>query len=486
LGEFNWSSQHLDVEVSWRCAMVNKRGQVQAVRAMRGKMWSPGRPSTARREDRVRFWEAIAIGLSSEDAAGEAGVSPAVGSRWFRQAGGMPPLDLAPVSGRYLSFTEREEIAILNAQDVGVREIARRLGRSPSTISRELRRNASTRSNEVTYRASTAQWHAERRASRPKVSKLAANGRLREYVQDRLSGIIARPDGEPVPGPEVRFIGRRHGRRADRRWAKAWSPEQISNRLRVDFPDDESMRISHEAIYQALYIQGRGALKRELVACLRTGRALRVPRARTKQRGKKFVTAEVMISQRPAEADDRAAPGHWEGDLILGLASSAIGTLVERSTRFTMLLWLPRMDGHGHQPRVHNGPPLAGHGAEAVRDAIAETITSLPEQLWRSLTWDQGAEMAQHVQLRIDTGLAVYFCDPHSPWQRGTNENTNGLLRQYFPKGTDLSRHSRGDLDAVALALNTRPRKTLGWKTPAEALDQLLRSPQQGSVATTP
>lgn len=466
--------------------MVNKRGQVQAVRAMRGKMWSPGRPSTARREDRVRFWEAIAIGLSSEDAAGEAGVSPAVGSRWFRQAGGMPPLDLAPVSGRYLSFTEREEIAILNAQDVGVREIARRLGRSPSTISRELRRNASTRSNEVTYRASTAQWHAERRASRPKVSKLAANGRLREYVQDRLSGIIARPDGEPVPGPEVRFIGRRHGRRADRRWAKAWSPEQISNRLRVDFPDDESMRISHEAIYQALYIQGRGALKRELVACLRTGRALRVPRARTKQRGKKFVTAEVMISQRPAEADDRAAPGHWEGDLILGLASSAIGTLVERSTRFTMLLWLPRMDGHGHQPRVHNGPPLAGHGAEAVRDAIAETITSLPEQLWRSLTWDQGAEMAQHVQLRIDTGLAVYFCDPHSPWQRGTNENTNGLLRQYFPKGTDLSRHSRGDLDAVALALNTRPRKTLGWKTPAEALDQLLRSPQQGSVATTP
>jgi IS30 family transposase len=398
----------------------------------------------------------------------------------------MSPLDLAPVSGRYLSFDEREEIAILNAQDVGVCEIARRLARSPSTISRELRRNASTRSNELTYRASTAQWHAERRASRPKVSKLAANDRLREYVQDRLSGIIARPDGELVPGPDVRFIGRRHGRRADRRWAKAWSPEQISNRLRVDFPDDETMRISHEAIYQALYVQGRGALKRELVACLRTGRTLRVPRARADQRGKKFVTPEIMISQRPAEADDRAVPGHWEGDLILGLDSSAIGTLVERSTRFTMLLWLPRMDGHGDEPRVKNGPPLAGHGAEAVRDAITETITTLPEQLRRSLTWDQGAEMAEHAQLRIDTGLPVYFCDPQSPWQRGTNENTNGLLRQYFPKGTDLSRHSRGDLDAVALALNNRPRKTLEWRTPAEALDQLLRSPQQGSVATTP
>jgi IS30 family transposase len=233
------------------------------------------------------------------------------------------------------------------------------------------------------------------------------------------------------------------------------------------------MRISHEAIYQALYIQGRGALRRELTACLRTGRALRVPRARTQGRGKKFVTAEVLISERPAEADDRAVPGHWEGDLILGLDSSAIGTLVERTTRFTMLLHLPRMDGHG-QPRLKNGPALAGHGAEAVRDAIAAAIVTLPEQLRRSLTWDQGAEMAQHAQLRIDAGLAVYFCDPHSPWQRGTNENTNGLLRQYFPKGTDLSKHSIADLDAVALALNTRPRKTLGWKTPAEALDEYL------------
>ena len=246
------------------------------------------------------------------------------------------------------------------------------------------------------------------------------------------------------------------------------------------------MRISHEAIYQALYVQGRGALARELVACLRTGRALRVPRARTRGRGKKFVTPEIMISERPAEAEDRAVPGHWEGDLILGLDSSAIGTLVERTTRFTMLLHLPRMDGHGDEPRVKNGPALAGHGAEAVRDAIAAAITTLPEQLRRSLTWDQGAEMAQHAQLRIDTGLAIYFCDPHSPWQRGTNENTNGLLRQYFPKGTDLARHSRDDLAAVALALNSRPRKTLGWKTPAEALDELLRSAQTRQCCDDP
>ncbi|WP_198947356.1 IS30 family transposase [Cellulosimicrobium sp. KWT-B] len=456
--------------------MTTKHEQQKAIRAMRGKIWSPGRPSTARRENRVRFWEAIACGVSSEDAAAEAGVASAVGTRWFREAGGMPPLMLAPVSGRYLSFAEREEIALLHAQQHGVREIARRVSRAPSTISRELRRNASTRSNELAYRATTAQWHAERRASRPKVAKLAANDRLRAYVQDRLAGMIARPAGELVAGPEVRFIGRRHGRRADRRWAKSWSPEQISHRLRVDFPHDESMRISHEVIYQALYVQGRGALKRELVACLRTGRALRVPRARTRGRGKKFVTPEIMISERPAEAEDRAVPGHWEGDLILGLNRSAIGTLVERTTRFTMLLRLPPMEGHGIEPRVKNGPALAGHGAEAVRDAIAETIMTLPAQLRRSLTWDQGAEMAQHAQLRVDTGLAIYFCDPQSPWQRGTNENTNGLLRQYFPKGTDLSRHSRGDLDAVALALNTRPRKTLEWKTPAETLDQLLRS----------
>jgi IS30 family transposase len=447
-------------------------------------MRSPGRPPVRRDVERA-FWVRIAEGLSSEQAAIACGTSGPVGSRWFREGGGMPSIQLTPLSGRYLCFAEREEIALLRAQDHGVRAIARQLGRSPSTISRELRRNAATRGGRLEYRAGIAQWKAELQARRPKTAKLVTSDRLREYVQDRFAGAVVRPGGELVPGPDVRFIGRRHGRRADRRWAKSWSPEQISNRLKLDYPDDETMRISHEAIYQALFIQGRGALKRELVACLRTGRALRVPRARTQARGKKFVTPQVMITERPADADDRAVPGHWEGDLILGLNKSAIGTLVERTTRFTMLLHLPPMEGHGEQPRVKNGPPLAGHGAEAVRDEIARVIATLPEQLRRSLTWDQGAEMAQHAQLRIDTGLPVYFCDPHSPWQRGTNENTNGLLRQYFPKGTDLHRHSRDDLDAVAHALNTRPRKTLGWRTPAEALDEHLRSAHHGSVATT-
>jgi transposase, IS30 family len=434
-------------------------------------MRSPGRPTVGRREHRTQFWKAIALGLSSEDAAVTTGISPPVGTRWFRDNGGMPPSCLVPLTGRYLSFAEREDIAIWHSQRFGVREIARRCGRSPSTISRELRRNAATRSGGLEYRATAAQWHADRKAKRPKVAKLATHDTLRQYVQERLAGVIAGSDGPTVP----RWKGRRHGRRQDRRWATSWSPEQIANRLVVDFPQDESMRISHEAIYQALYVQGRGALRRELVACLRTGRALRVPRARTRGRGRSFVNAEVLIKERPDEAEDRAVPGHWEGDLIVGLGSSAIGTLVERTTRFTLLLHLPRMDDHG-RPRMKNGPALAGHGAEAVRDAIASTIVTLPQQIRRSLTWDQGAEMAQHAQLRIDTGLSIYFCDPHSPWQRGTNENTNGLLRQYFPKGTDLSRHSRTDLDAVALALNTRPRKTLGWKTPAEVLDNHLCS----------
>jgi IS30 family transposase len=436
-------------------------------------MRSPGRPPVGRLEHRQRFWTAIARGLSSEDAAVVAGVSAAVGVRWFREGGGMATVTLAAPSGRYLSFAEREEIAMLRACGGGVREIARQLGRSPSTISRELRRNAATRSGAFAYRATTAQWHADVRARRPKPAKLAVNAALRGYVQERLSGTVRHPGGLAVDGPQVTWIGRRHGRRADRRWAQSWSPEQIANRLRLDFPDDASMRVSHEAIYQSLYVQGRGALRRELSACLRTGRALRVPRARVRGRGKSFVTDEVMISQRPAEAADRAVPGHWEGDLIIGLGSSAIGTLVERSSRFTMLLHLPPMDGR-EGPRVKNGPALAGHGAEAVRDAIAEAIITLPEQLRRSLTWDQGAEMAQHAQLRIQAGLAVYFCDPKSPWQRGSNENTNGLLRQYFPKGTDLARHGAEDLAAVAAALNTRPRKTLGWRTPAEMLDEYL------------
>jgi IS30 family transposase len=442
-------------------------------RAARASMRSPGRPPVARREDRQRFWAAIAAGLSSEEAGVAGGVSPAVGVRWFREGGGMPSVTQVALSGRYLSFDEREEIALLRARGCGVRETARLVGRAASTVSRELRRNAATRSGGLEYRATTAQWHADRRGRRPKVAKLVVNAVLRRYVQDRLAGVVRRPDGIAVDGPDVRWVGRRHGRRKDRRWAHSWSPEQIAGRLRLDFPDDESMRISHEAIYQSLYVQGRGALRRELTACLRTGRALRVPRARTRGRGKNFVTDEILISERPAEAEDRAVPGHWEGDLILGLSSSAIGTLVERSTRFTMLLHLPPMIGHGG-PRAKNGPALAGHGADAVRDAICTAVTTLPGQLRRSLTWDQGAEMAGHAQLRIDTGLQVYFCDPQSPWQRGSNENTNGLLRQYFPKGTDLARHTTDDLAAVAATLNSRPRKTLGWRTPAEALDEQL------------
>ena len=463
-------------------------GRRRSDRCLRGKLRSPGRPGVARREDRRRFWAFIAAGLPSEDVAMEVGVSQPVGFRWFREAGGMAPSHLSrsskPLCGRYLSFAEREEIALLQAQGHGVREMARRLGRVPSTISRELRRNAATRSGGLEYRATTAQWHAERAARRPKAAKLTTNAALRAYVQERLAGHVAAPGGAALPGPAVPWKGRRHGPRQNRRWGMAWSPQQIAERLRLDHPDDATMRISPEAIYQALYVQGRGALKRELTACLRTGRALRVPRARSRRRGKSFITPEVLISERPAEAQDRAVPGHWEGDLILGLRSSAIGTLVERTTRFTMLLHLPPMAGHGDGAREKNGPALAGHGAEAVRDAIARTIITLPEQLRRSLTWDQGAEMAQHARLRIDTGLQVYFCDPHSPWQRGTNENTNGLLRQYFPKGTDLSLPDVDDLAAVAAALNGRPRKTLGWKTPAEALDAVIRSGQAG-VATT-
>ena len=445
----------------------------------RSPMKSPGAPSL-RREVERRFWREIARGLGSDEAAAAVGVSQAAGSRWFRQRGGMALFMDEPVSGRYLSFAEREEIALLRAQSVGVREIARQLGRSASTISRELRRNAATRGGKLEYRASVAQWKAELMARRPKTVKLVENERLREYVQQRLSGEIRRVDGRVVVGPVAApWKGRNKPRRQDRLWVRAWSPQQIANRLRVDFPDDESMRISHEAIYQALFIESRGALKRELVACLRTGRALRVPRARAGQRPGGHVTSEVMISQRPAEVEDRAVPGHWEGDLIIGAGRSAIGTLVERTTRFTLLLYLPRQEGWGVEPRVKNGPALAGMGAAAMRDAIAAHIATMPEQLRRSLTWDRGKELAQHAQLRIDTGLQVYFADPHSPWQRGTNENTNGLLRQYFPKGTDLSRWSAEDIAAVAATLNERPRKTLGWKTPAEALNDYLLDIQQ-------
>ena len=452
-------------------------------RTGRALMKSPGAPRH-RREVEREFWREIAKGLLPEEAAAAVGVSQAVGGRWFRHGGGMPTVDLAPLSGRYLSFREREEIALLKMQGAGVRQIARLLARAPSTISRELRRNAATRGGRLDYRASVAQWKADLVARRPKTAKLLANERLRDYVQERLAGQVRRPDGTLVAGPGAAWSGRNKPRRGDRRWATAWSPEQIANRLPLEFPDDESMRISHEAIYQALFIQSRGALKRELVACLRTGRALRVPRARAKRQTWAHVTPEVMISERPAEVEDRAVPGHWEGDLLIGLERSAIGTLVERSTRFTMLIHLPREEGFGVVPRTKNGPPLAGYGAVTMKNALAATITTLPEQLRRSLTWDRGKEMSAHVQFKIETGLPVYFADPHSPWQRGTNENTNGLLRQYFPKGTDLSRWSAEEIEAVAAALNDRPRRTLGWKTPAETLNEQLLSLQQVGVAS--
>jgi IS30 family transposase len=447
-------------------------------------MKSPGAPAL-RREVEREFWREIRKGLLTGQAAITVGVSEAAGSRWFRQGGGMPTVECGPLTGRYLTFLEREEIALLRAQGAGVRQIARRLGRAPSTISRELRRNAATRGGRLEYRASVAQWKADLVARRPKTAKLAANDRLRQYVQERLAGEVHRRDGVPVGPATAAWKGRNKPHRGDRRWVQGWSPEQISNRLRLEFPDDESMRISHEAIYQALYVQGRGALERELVACLRTGRALRVPRARARQKAWAHVSPEVMISERPAEARDRAVPGHWEGDLLIGLERSAIGTLVERTTRFAMLIHLPREEGFGLTPRTKNGPPLAGYGAITMKNALATTMTTLPDQLRRSLTWDRGKELSDHAAFKVETGIPVYFADPHSPWQRGTNENTNGLLRQYFPKGTDLSRWTAEDIQAVATTLNGRPRKTLGWRTPAEAFNDHLLSVQQGRVATT-
>lgn len=449
----------------------------------RSLMKSPGAPSVRGEVERA-FWRVIATGVTTEDAAAAVGVSSAVGARWFRHGGGMPPMDLVQLTGRYLNFEEREEIAIMRSQGAGVRQIARALERAPSTISRELRRNAATRGGKLEYRASVAQWKADLVAQRPKVAKLVVNGRLRVYVQDRLSGEV-RADGAAVGPACATWKGRNKPHRGDRRWVQGWSPEQISERLKLDFVDDESMRISHEAIYQALYVEGRGALKRELVACLRTGRALRVPRARSRKKPWAHVTEDVVISERPAEAADRAVPGHWEGDLIIGLERSAIGTLVERTTRYTMLVHLPREDGYGLVPRTKNGPALAGTERVSMKNALAATMSTLPGQLLRSLTWDRGKELSAHAAFKVETGIPVFFADPHSPWQRPTNENTNGLLRQYLPKGTDLSRWSADEVEAVAAALNSRPRKVLGWKTPAEALDEHLRSIQQAGVATT-
>ena len=404
------------------------RRQWRADRALRPAMRSPGRPEPSRVVQR-QFWRLIATGITSAEAALKVGVSVPVGTRWFRHAGGMPPIPLSAPTGRYLSFEEREEIALLCAKQIGVREIARRIGRDPATISRELRRNAATRSGKQEYRALVAQWKAQQAAKRPKRTRLATHDTLREYVQDRLAGNVRRPDGSIVVGPRPpAWKGLNKPHRQDRRWATAWSPEQISHRLKVDFPDDESMRISHEAIYQSLFIEGRGALKRELVTCLRTGRALRQPRARTQNRPQGHVTADVVFSQRPAEAADRAVPGHWEGDLIIGTGRSAIGTIVERKSRSTLLVHLPRLQGYGETPPVKNGPARGGYGAVAMNDALIASMVKLPEQLRKTLTWDRGKELSGHVRFAFETGTKVFFADPHSPWQRPTNENTNGLL----------------------------------------------------------
>ena len=380
-----------------------------------------GRPDRPR-VVRERFWDLVRSGVSPRDAA-VAVSSESSGRRWFRAAGGVKANGPGPVSGRYLSVADREEIAIGLERGESYRQIGARLSppRAASTVSREVARNGPA----GRYRALRAQAMAEQRARRPKTAKLAGSEELHGWVQQHL---------------ELK-----------------WSPEQVSRRLAVEFPGRPEMRVSHETIYQSLYVQGRGALRRELAKSLRTGRALRKPRRKDGERRGK-IKDMVMISERPAEAADRAVPGHWEGDLIIGAAGkSAIGTLVERTTRFTMLVPLP-----------------AGPDAAAVADALTPVIGGLPDAVRRSLTWDQGREMHSHAQIAVAADCGIYFCDPHSPWQRGSNENTNGLLRQYFPKGTSLAGHSPADLAAVADELNGRPRKTLGWKTPAEALAEIL------------
>ncbi len=328
------------------------------------------------------------------------------------------------ISARFVSVDERLQIADLRHQGSSVRAIAALLGRSPSTISRELRRNAHPGSGD--YRPWAAQRRATGRRARPKAGKIAQNADLRLFIADGLR--------------------------------RRWSPEQISRKLVLNFPDRPEMRVTHETIYQALYVQGRGELRRELARCLRTGRAVRKTHRQPDQRRPRFLAPMLMISERPAEIEDRAIPGHWEGDLILGSKSqSAIATLVERQTRYVMLAHLPN-----------------GHTAEKVRDALVATMLTMPAHLRRSLTWDQGAEMGAHHLITVDADLPIYFCDPASPWQRGSNENTNGLLRQYFPKSTDLSSYSPTDLENAAIELNGRPRKTLDWETPAERLAALL------------
>ncbi len=381
----------------------------------------------------LRFWEEVRSGRWAFEAGIAAGVSGETGQRIFAEAGGVMEPRTQP-TGRYLSLAEREEIAILHAQGHGAREIGRRIGRPHTTVSREAGRNSN---RDGTYRATTAQARVELRGRRPKPGKLVTSPRLRAYVVAKLT-------------------------------SEQWSPEQISQSLRVEYPDQPDMRCCPETIYRSLYVQGRGELRRELARHLRTQRLVRKPQHRPERRKGRLVDT-IHISQRPAEAEDRAVPGHWEGDLILGTAGgSAIGTLVERSSRFVMLVHLPNR-----------------RTASDFAAALIPVIATMPEQLRKSLTWDQGKEMALHRQIAIDADIDLYFCDPRSPWQRGTNENTNGLLRQYFPKNVSLRQFSPADLDQVAAKLNTRPRKTLGWATPARRLEELLCGHPISRGATT-
>jgi len=388
---------------------------------------------------RAVFWEFVRLGLPWRDAALATGVSISAGRDWYREVGGVMPAQRPPGQIRpRLTFEQREEIADMHSRGCSNAAIAREVGVHPSTVGRELARGSTHYPDrKPKYRASMAQSRAQWRARRPQEGKLARNPRLREEVQTRLD--------------------------------EEHSPEQIAQRLRMDFPDDPEMHVSHESIYRALFVQGRGELRRDLHKRLRTGRALRKTRRSTGERRGR-IPDMVNISQRPAEVEDRAVPGHWEGDLIVGTGSkSAIGTLVERTSGFVMLLHLPD-----------------GHGADTVAAAMTEAMSRLPQVLRRTLTWDQGSEMRNHVQIAAALDLEIYFCDPHSPWQRGTNENTNGLLRQYFPKGTDLSVYAPDYLDHVARKLNNRPRKRHGFKTPAEVLDELLSQPlDPNGVAST-
>ncbi len=369
----------------------------------------------------VEVWERRQAGESNRSIGRRLGRSAGSIRAFVESFGGVRP-EPRRRSLRHLSLTEREEISRGIAAGEPLCAIADRLGRAPSTISRELARNG----GRVGYRAHRADRVAWQRARRPQACKLAANETLRAEVEDKL--------------------------------AIRWSPQQISGWLKHTYPDTEAMQVSHETIYLTLFIQARGGMKRELTQYLRTRRANRRPAVKRAPSGKGRIVDPVMISERPAEVEDRAVPGHWEGDLIMGKRQTAIGTLVERWSRYVMLFGLPD-----------------GHTAEAVRDALTETVQQLPEHLWKSLTWDQGKEMAQHAQFTVDTGIQVYFCDPQSPWQRGSNENTNGLLRQYFPKDTDMSKLTKADLDFAAHQLNGRPRQTLGWMTPSEKLAETLQ-----------